>query len=145
MTTSNWKITWDPAGTPLVLVDFGQKLLSEPVFSLAQGEEPVTLVDSAAPFLRPCGNAVVNITLETAADAASDALARAAIMRAIIATATSRKPLRVEASGYTTGYWQFAAAVVTSLAPQRHMETPAARHTAAWQITATGLTETTLP
>ena len=42
---SAWKLTWDPTGTPLVLVDFDDRMIEEPTF-------PQTHEIQAQPFLR---------------------------------------------------------------------------------------------
>jgi hypothetical protein len=146
MIASNWKFTFDPAGTPRVLLDYGQKIMAEPAYTLDQTLEVVPLVDAAAPFLRLGKNAVVSFQLEIVTDLSTDALARAAVMASIIAAQTAaRKPLRIEAYGVTATYWQFANAVIKQHVPRRHMEAPVARTITTWSITATGLTATAVP
>ena len=76
---SNWKLTFDPAGTPRVLLDFGQKMVQELRWPVRRGLEVVDIAEAAAPFLRVTGNAVVALSFEVFADEATDALSRRAL------------------------------------------------------------------
>lgn len=147
MTSSNWKLTYDPAGTPLVLVAFDAMLESDELEpQLDKSVEVVQLVDSAAPFLRVGQNAVVNFSIRVISEASTDALQRAAMLDSLIAAQTAtKKPLRVEISGVTTAYWQFANATVKSHKPRRLLAHPVPAMVTQWDIVATGLTKTTIP
>jgi len=149
MLASNWKLTYDPAGTPVVLVDYGSFLAEELPFTLDKSVEVIGLIDAAAPFIRVGKNAVVTFTLEvilenTGADA--DADARKAVMRSLLAAQTAtKKPLKIEAQGVTDCYWLFANSTVKKHSPRRHLSGPAGCLAATHEITATGLTEVAVP
>ena len=70
-------------------------------------------------------------------------VARAAILDALIAAATAtKKPLKIEVSGYADRYWQFANATIKSHKPSRHLQSVSPRWVTTWDIVATGLTYT---
>ena len=141
MIVSNWKLTLDPSGTPVVLVAVGQRMEAEIDPACDLPLEVVPLVDSLYPFLRLSGNAVISFTLRTYdTTAATDAAARTALLDGLVAAQTMvRKPLRIEAAGVTSHYWQFASAAVSRYVPRRHLPNPAAARSTEWSITATGL------
>lgn len=147
MTSSNWNLTYDPAGTPLVLVAFDALLESDELEpQLDKTVEIVGLVDSAAPFLRVGKNAVVNFSIRVISEAVSDADSRAAMLDSLIAAQTAtKKPLRLEVAGFPDRYWQFANATVKSHTPRRLLAHPAPAMVTQWDIVATGLTKTTIP
>ncbi len=143
MISSCYKLTYDPAGTPVVLLDYGDRIEAEPELLLAKTVEVIPLVDAAAPFLRVARNAVVTFTVGRALDAATDKDARAAVLSALVmAQAANKKPLRVELLGYSDRYWQFANATITAHRIKRYLETPKARWVQSLDIVATGLTQT---
>lgn len=140
--TSNWKLTWDPAGTPVVLVDYGQELDREIFPSLAKGLEVVPLIDATYPLLRMSKNAVISLSWRGYVDAADDAAARQAMMVALLTWATAgRKALKVEAYGITDRSWLFASAAVTQYTPGRVVDFPLARVETSWAVTATGMSQ----
>lgn len=140
--TSNWKLTFDPAGTPLVLLAIGDEMAEEIRWPLKKGMDLVELVDSANPFMRPTGNNSFVIQLSIFQDEADDATARRKIMESLIAVAAlGKKPLKIEAAGVTDRYWQAAAACITEHEPSLLMDFPGARATKAYTITATTLTQ----
>lgn len=143
---SNWKLTFDPAGTPRVLLDFGEKLAEEISFQGAKGLEVVDLTDAASPFLRPSGNNVVTFSWELWRDAVSDAQARADALNGMMAIiALGRRPLRIQLSGFTGGYWQFANACITEHSALRRLESPTPRYVQTFSATCTGLSYTATP
>lgn len=138
---SNWKLTFDPAGTPRVLLDFGQKMVQELRWPVRRGLEVVDIAEAAAPFLRVTGNAVVALSFEVFADEATDALSRRALLEGLIAVAAlGKRPLRVEIAGISGTYWQFANAAISEHEPARHLTAPTARASLKYNIQATGLT-----
>lgn len=142
MLSSNYTLTYDPAGTPVVLVTVGDRLEAELEFSLEKSVEIVQLIDAAAPFIRVAKNAVVSFQVRKYTAAATDADARTAVLNALITAQTAtKKPLKIQVSG-TTGYWQFAHATIKSTTPARFLESPKARWVQTWDIVATGLTYT---
>ena len=120
---SNWRITFDPGGTPLVLLAYGDEIEGEPRYPLGRGLEVVALLDAAAPFLRPTGNSSVTLTLDIYKPAASDAAARAEVLDSLIAIdLLGRKPLKLEVLGITDRYWQFANCFIATFDPGRSPE-----------------------
>ena len=142
MISSNFKLTYDPAGAATVILDYGDRIGDELEFALAKSVETVQLIDAAAPFLRVAQNAVTTFSIVRATDKPTDKEARAAMLDSLIAAqAASKKPLKIEVNGYTDGrYWQFATATVTAHKPKRYLETPAARWQQTTDIVATVLT-----
>lgn len=140
--TSNWKITFDPAGSARVLLDFGDKIEGEPVWSLKKGVQTTPLDDAVAPFLRAAGNAVVTFTIKVFTDEALDATARQRIMESLISiSALVKKPLRIQVDTITDRYWQFANCCISDHTPSREIESAKARLYKTYSITATGLVQ----
>ena len=77
---SNWKLTFDPAGTPLVILDYGADIDSELRLPLAKGVEAVDLPGSGVPFLRVLGNNRYAIKFRVFTPTSVDTTARAAMM-----------------------------------------------------------------
>jgi hypothetical protein len=117
MPLSNWKLTFDPGGTPIVLLDIGERLAEEVQWSSKRGSETIPLVDGPAPFLRDGKNVVTTISFEkTAAENAPRADTLKGVIRAMMAhSSLSKAPLRIEAEGVEDCYWQAAAATVPDL------------------------------
>lgn len=147
MIASAWKLTYDPAGTPEVLLAYDQIISEELGLSLEKAVELVALVDGAAPFVRVGKNAVTSISGTIISETpTTDAAARAAMLDALIAAQTAtRKPLRVEIQGITAFYWQFASATIKRHAPRRMLEMPSAAWSVQLDIVATGLFKTAVP
>ena len=141
---SNWKITFDPAGTPLVLLAVGDEIDSELRCPIKRGLDTVALVDSPIPFLRPTGNSQFAIKLNIYTYTSLDTSARAAMFDSLIAIdALGRKPLRIEISGIPTYYYQFANAYVTDHDPGRDPDGVPAGVVKSYAIVATGLSKIT--
>ena len=140
MIYSCYKLTYDPSGAPVVLLAVGDRIEAEPEFGLEKNVEIVSLVDAAAPFIRIGKNAVVNFSITRALDSATDKEARSAILDSLVASsAATKKPLKIEVSGYSDRYWQFSAATIRSHRPRRYLESPSARWIQTFEIVATGL------
>lgn len=146
MILSNWKLTFDPAGTPLVLLAYGDAIEGELRFPLKRGLEVVPLADAPAPFLRATGNSVVTIEFDVFPYLATDALARAAVMQSLItADALAKKPLKVEVSGVTDKYWLFSTSYLSDHNPGRRLQSARARLVKSYTLTCTGLSEVAVP
>jgi hypothetical protein len=147
MTASHWKLTYDPAGAATVLVDFDSILESDELEpELDKPVEVVELVDAEEPFLRVRKNAATRFTIRVISEAANDAAARAAMLDSLIAAqVATKKPLRIEAAGITTAYWQWASATVTKHKPRRLLAYPTPALVTQWDVVATGLTKTIIP
>lgn len=144
--TSNWKLTLDPGGTPVVLVAIGDKLADEILFSSQRGSELTPMVRAAAPRLRDGKNVSATISVTRYDDSSTDADARKALMQALItALSTAPKELKIEVSGITDRYWKFANALVTSYQPGKYIGSPKPRRITSFSITATTLTEVAVP
>jgi hypothetical protein len=142
MTTSSWKLTYDYTGTPVVLLNYGEKLEDELRIDGQRVVAVVPLVRSASPALRNQGNAALRLSYARLLDSATDAAARQAMMTALItALAADPKPLKIEAAGVTDRYWACAAAIVTAVAPRKYLGSPKPRRVDAVEITAVTLTE----
>lgn len=141
--SSNWKFTFDPAGvSPVVLLAYGDLTEGEVRFPYRRSLEVIDITEGAAPFLRLNGNAAVTIEFERYTIETDDKTARQAIMDSLLAIdALGKKPLRVEISGITDRYWQFANAVIHIHEPSRWLESARARVCKRYTITATGLAE----
>ena len=137
---SNWRFTFDPAGTARVLVAYNDLIDSEPVWSLRKSLAVTQLDEAAAPFLRAGGNAVVSFSLKVYTDETLDSLARRELLESLIAVAPLvKKPLKVEVFGITATYWQFANSYITEHTPVREIEAVLPRLCRSYSITATGL------
>jgi hypothetical protein len=142
MTKSLWKLTLDPAGTPLVILDTGDALDDELRFSLVKGLEVVELEASDAPFLRSRRNASYQIEFERRIIAASDVAARAAVLDwQISLEAYGKKPLKCQFTG-EDDYWTFANAFLTRAVTSRKITDKNPAYLLSIGITATGLTKT---
>lgn len=138
--SSNWKLIFDPAGTPLVILAYGQMIDAELAWSLQAACEEVEPVDAAALFLRDGKIRRYALTLKTYTTEALDLDARVNAMQSLGAVAAlTRKPLRVEVAGHTPGkYWQFSSSFIKAHAPLRVLESNKARWSRQWDIVATG-------
>jgi hypothetical protein len=144
--SSLWKLTYDPAGTPIVLLDFAEWIEEELRFPLQRGVEAIPLVDAAAPFLRSTGNASVQISVAKSRIVAgysaisADTAAREAELDALIAlAATTKKPLQIQISGFTDHYWRFASCVLGGMEVTRMLDAPVARILTTYSLTCAGL------
>jgi hypothetical protein len=143
---SNWKLTLDPAGTPLVLVAVGDRLADEVAMDFQRLANLIPLVRSAAPLLKDGKNVSGTIGFSRYDDSDTDANARKAqIQSALAALTLGVKPLKLEASGITDRYWQFASALVTTFRPAKYVGSPKARRLTSYQILVTTLSEVAVP
>lgn len=137
--SSNWKLTFDPAGVPRVLLNYGDQMEGELRFPLRKSLEVVSLAEAAAPFLRLGAEAVVSFSFTVYSTAASDLLARRECLESLVAIAPLvRKPLRVEIAGTGT-YWQFSNCAIAEHETGRELHGSLAKLIKTYQITATGL------
>jgi len=164
-TESLWRLTFDPAGTPQIFCNYrrvvsgvnvrGDWVEGELRIPLQRGVEVVDLVDSLAPFLRLLGNDKYVFTLDVWEDKTAnlvvgsntygpDIAARVAMMDFLIAmSATGRKPLNVEITGYVDHYWQFASCVISAAETARVLETSKFRILRSYSMICTGLSKKT--
>jgi hypothetical protein len=145
LVSSNWKITFDPAGTPEVILAVGDDLAGDVIWRAVRSHELVDLLDATTPFLRDGRTLTLSASFTRIIQAADDAAARAAVLDALITTGSrAKKPVRIEAAGTTARYWQAAAALIISAAP-----TPRLFGVGEWQqeieIVMTGLASVTPP
>ena len=145
---SRWKLTFDPTGTPLVLLNLGEMIDAELEWKLSRAVEIVPLAAAAAPFIRPAGNNVYAVDFTVYRVNASDELGRRSLMDALGSTDDlGKKPLRVslgnEAGAISDYYYQFANAIVRGLDTFRTMEGARVRTAYRYAITATKLSKVT--
>ena len=116
MILSPWKLTFDPGGTPIVLLDFGQRLAGDIAWASRRGSEVIPLLDSDAPFLRDGKNLSLQISYQVLAEKASVPDMLKGVMRGITGhQALGKKPLKIEAEGVVEAYWLAPAAMVPDL------------------------------
>lgn len=145
MTKSLWTLTFDPAGTPLVILAAGDALDEELRFSLRKGLEVVDLEASDAPFLRPRRNSVREISFQRRIIAANDIAARAAVLDWQITLENyGKKALRCQFTG-EDDYWTFAQAAITEATTWRKVADKNPAYILSVAITATSLTKTVVP
>jgi hypothetical protein len=139
---SNWKLTLDPAGTPLVLINIGDKLEEELSIGLSRLIDVIPLVRGTAPLIRNRGNAVTQLSYAIYQDAASDAVSRQDLLTSLITSLSADpKPLKVEISTITDRYWQFASAIISDVTPLRYIPAKNPRRLTRYSITATSLSQ----
>jgi hypothetical protein len=146
MKSSEWKLTYDPAGTPVVLLAVNDLLTGEIRFS-AQREYGVTpLVRGAAPFLFEGLNVAINLSFTKVVQSAnSHAAGREELMVSLVAFSSRiKKPLRIEASGVTNKYWQAAQCIVTAHEPELHPE-GTGQWLAPFSLVLSGLSQVAVP
>jgi hypothetical protein len=135
---SNYKLTFDPGGTPRVLLDFGDKVDRELDFNFQRNVEEIQIPEAAEPLLRLEGRRARRIEFVTWDDHASDRVARVRVMESIgQIDALEKKPLRIEVADQTDRYWQFNNAAVVTHVPRRLLECPTARREQRFVILAT--------
>lgn len=135
---STWKITFDPIGTPLVLMDYGQLIDADPKPGLRSPLEVVDLAGADFPFLRPLGNRRYELQWGVYQTLSTRILAQRSILDSLLTVgALGRKPLRIEIQGLTGTHWQFANAYVTEHAPSMSVERGYPRNLKTYSATAT--------
>lgn len=145
MIQSLWTLTFDPAGTPLVLLSAGEAIEDELRFNVQKGLEVVELESSAAPFLRPRGNVAHTLEFDRRIVATTDAAARAALLDwQVTFAALGRKPLKCQFTG-DDDYWTFSNSFITAARTWRKVVDKSPAYILSVSITATGLTKTVVP
>ena len=140
---SLYKLTFSPASSPVVLLDFGQWVSEELVIDLDKAVELVPLADAKDVFIRDALTSVWNFSIKTYTTEALDLDARVAAMQSQIAvSALGKKPLKLEINGYAGHSWQWASCAITKHRPVRVLQSAVARWERQFDIVATGLTYT---
>jgi len=116
---SSWKLTWDPEGTPVVLLDIGDRVASEILWPSERGAEVVPLPDADVPFLRDSGNQAIRISYDRIEQGTgSHASVCKAIMARLIQHGTlAKKPVKIEAAGVADVHWMAEAALAPRMEP----------------------------
>jgi hypothetical protein len=139
---SNWKLTFDPSGTPLVLLDYGDWLREELFPDMTKPAEVVNLAEASAPFIRDLGNRTFRVAFTVVEDAADDKTMRRTIMESLATVGPlARKVLKVQVNGITDRYWKFANAFVTEHTPKPVVTSAGARLEKRYSITATDFSQ----
>lgn len=116
MIASPWKITLSPASSPLVVLDYGERLEDELDYGLSKMVEVIPLTRSAAPLLQNLDNRSYQISFEIQRKQTTDALNAAAVLDELIAWgARDVAELKIERSGITTHYWKMTQAAITTM------------------------------
>lgn len=144
--TSNWKLTYDPDGTPKVILAFDQEFLREPRYQLRRGLEVIPIPD-AVPFLRPTLADVYDYSVLMVFSASTDAVARKNMMEELLDSAgRTRKPVRLDIAGQTDRYYQWASVFIHLSAVERlTTEAVAGAWVLEMAFTAVGFSKTTIP
>ena len=119
MIKSSWRLTWDPAGTPVVILAFGELLARQLEWPSAREAQVTPLAESGAPFLRDGGNVAITISFDKlGAELTRENVLKGVIRAAIGHTAFAKAPLKIEAEGVTDVYWLASAALMPDLSPR---------------------------
>jgi hypothetical protein len=138
MLSSPWKLSY--GATPLVILDFGERLDDEIDWGGQRQAEVISLVDSSAPFLRDSKNLTYRIRFTVQRDSGTDVQSRTAMLDGLIAWAGKTPDvLKVQAAGIATfPYWQFSRAIWTAHSAKGRTVGLGLNLTT-YEITATGL------
>ena len=119
MIKSSWKLTFDPSGTPAVLLAIGDLIASQIEWASRRGSEVITLVDSPVPFLRDGKNTSLQIGFDklVIGSVRSDIL-KGVIRGAMEHSAFGKKQLKIEAEGIVEAYWLASAALIPEVVPR---------------------------
>jgi len=117
---SNWKLTYSPYATPVVLLDYLSELADEPEFALRRGLEVVS-IPYGAPFLRPTKNDVYEVAISISHASESDANARRDMLNYLVDfyDQTDRMPMWLEIAGLTTHYYRWSSVFIHSASVKR--------------------------
>lgn len=116
MIASTWKITLSPASSPLVLLDFGDRVDDEIDWGLSKIVEVVPLTRSASPLLQNLDNRSYQISFEVQRTHSTDAALAAAVLDDLIAWgARDVAELKIERAGITSHYWKMTQAALTAM------------------------------
>ena len=146
---SNWKLTHDPTGTPVVILDYGDWLADELEIDLRRLAEVIELAESVEPHLRDRGNVSGSLRFTLVAEEegdTADADARAASLDALLdAMARGKAPLRLDALGKEDAYYLFSQAICISSAPAMLRHPALARWQQRVEITVAGMSKIPIP
>jgi hypothetical protein len=137
--SSNWRLTYDPTGTPLVLLDFGQIMEGEFTIPWRQQAESRGKIRATTSTRYARGNVESGLALTTFKDHATDAAARLWLLQTSIALngySGRTALLRLEISGSETVY-QLADATLDAAESELRIAGNARTRTR-WQIGGTG-------
>jgi hypothetical protein len=142
---SQWKFTINPAGTPVVILNYGDELLEEPTFTLRRGLEVIPIPEGV-PVLRPTLADVYEFHLPIVNAAASDAEARRDMLLQFSDRYDSQAPfvLRWEIKDLTDRYSEFSSAFCHSPSIRRMVDNVEGGWLLTLPITAVGMTKTLL-
>lgn len=143
---SRWKLTFDPAVSALVLLDFGDYMDSELSWQLGRNVEVVNIAGSEAPFLRMGLNNSFSLDFTVYKTLASDREARSEMMDAMMAyDGLDKKPLKIQMSDdagtYTGHYFQLAVCALRAFAPRKIEEGRVTRIAKRFSLVGTTLTK----
>lgn len=138
MIKSNWKLTFDPGGTPLVLLDYGNLVEGEVFPAMSKPAEVTPLAGASAPFIRDLGNRSFRLGFAVILDAADDKAMRQEMMTSLVTVGPlARKVLKVQINGITDRYWKYANAFITEHSPEPVVTSAGARVKKRYTVIAT--------
>ncbi len=144
MIASPWKITLSPASSPLVLLDYNNRVNDEIEWGLSKIVEVIPLTRSAAPLIQNLDNRSYQIAFEVQRSHSTDAELAAAVLDDLIAWgARDVAELKIERAGITTHYWKMTQAALTAMNGKGRTIGNFLRTTKV-QITAAGLVKITV-
>ena len=144
MIASPWKITLSPAASPLVMLDFSDRVNDEIDWGLSKIVEVIPLTRSAAPLLQNQDNRSYQFGYEVQRTHSTDAELAAGILDDLIAWgARDVAELKIERAGLTTHYWKMTQAAITAINGKSRTVGKFLRTTKV-QITAAGLVKITV-
>jgi len=115
--TSNWKITYDPSGTPRVLVNYGDEILDEIQMAWNQVVDPAAYTGAAGMDYFGRGRVSMPMSFSVVKTHADDKAMRGWIADLLSGlSAFEKKPLKIEVQG-GGGSYQFDVAVLASVTP----------------------------
>lgn len=140
---SRHKLTFSPAVSPTVLLDYGNWIDADLTLQLQSGFEVIDPIDSAAAFIRDMKVRKFFAAVTTYTESTLDKDALVAAMHSLITVqAFGKAPLRVEIQGHAGHYWQFSTCGITTHAPVRVTKSNRAFWSRTYNIVASGLSYT---
>ncbi len=143
---SDWKLQIaHPTAGLVTVLNYGQELLREPVFTGRYGNEVIEL-ESADPRIRTTKVKVYDFMLQLMGVGATDADARLGMMRTFSAfDDLDAIPMRLDIRGITSCYFYWNQAHFHTPVVERLIDGPAGAWMQQLSITATGYVEVAVP
>lgn len=142
MVSSNWKITYDPTGTPRILVNYGGRISDELEIPWSQSVQDSPRLRAASMNYFGRGNVANGLRFGVFNDHADDATARAWMLALVAGLPTlETKTLKIEINGGAK--YLMSQAVIRAVTPRMVINAPVARTLTQYEITGGGWAVTT--